>query len=298
MLYVALCILANVTFIMLFRAFPGHGVNTFHAIVVNYFVCVVTGLVFIGDLTLIQPLSLPTVPVIMALALGVVAIFGFVFMAQTAQQLGTSVVSIASKMALVVPVCFSLFIFQYISKTFTIFNYAGLVLALPAIFMSAYKPQNIHVDKRKANRLLALPLAVFLIGGFIDTSMTYINRNFLDPIERANYPIYIFFVAAMVGLLMVLFKREKINWRSWVAGVALGIPNYFSLYFLLSALEAFESDGAVLFPINNIGIILFSTLGGIVLFGERISSLNFAGLVLSVIVIVLVSYQELFQFIF
>jgi multidrug transporter EmrE-like cation transporter len=69
----------------------------------------------------------------------------------------------------------------------------------------------------------------------------------------------------------------------------LGIPNYFSMYFLLKTLSAFHNTSAVVFPVNNIGILAASSLVSILFFKEKMNKLNWYGLLLSVVSIILIS---------
>jgi len=81
----------------------------------------------------------------------------------------------------------------------------------------------------------------------------------------------------------------KITFRNILGGVALGVPNYFSIYFLLKALQHDSLNSASVFTINNVAIVMLSTLLGIIIFKERLSFKNWAGIGLAVISILLVA---------
>ena len=72
-------------------------------------------------------------------------------------------------------------------------------------------------------------------------------------------------------------------------GVILGVPNYFSIHFLLAALRNENGNSASVFTINNVAIVLFSTLLGILIFKEKLSMKNWGGIVIAVISIALVA---------
>ena len=54
---------------------------------------------------------------------------------------------------------------------------------------------------------------------------------------------------------------NKIKIRNVLAGIILGIPNYFSMYFVLIALEQLGS--IYVFPVLNIGVVLTSAIIGL-----------------------------------
>jgi len=86
-----------------------------------------------------------------------------------------------------------------------------------------------------------------------------------------------------------LISKEKIELKSIIAGVALGVPNYFSIVFLIRSLQIKSIESSSLFTINNVGVVVLSTLVGLFLFKEQFSSKNFIGIGLAVLGIVLVS---------
>ena len=48
-----------------------------------------------------------------------------------------------------------------------------------------------------------------------------------------------------------------------------------------------------MYPIYNIGVILISTLVSIMFFKEKLNALNIVGLILAVVAIFLISWQEI-----
>ena len=115
-------------------------------------------------------------------------------------------------------------------------------------------------------------------------------------IKEAEFPLFsatVFFTAAASGIVLLLFKalktQIKINFRNVLGGIALGVPNYFSIFFLMRALQNETLNSASIFTINNVAIVMFSTLLGILLFKEKISAKNWGGIILSIASILLVA---------
>jgi drug/metabolite transporter (DMT)-like permease len=134
---------------------------------------------------------------------------------------------------------------------------------------------------------------VFLGSGVIDTSIKYLQEIHVEETEYPLFSAVVFASAATIGLLFIIFKsiktKEKIAWKDIFGGIALGIPNYFSIYYLLKALQSETLNSASVFTINNVAIVMFSTLLGIILFEEQLSLKNWIGISLAIISIVLIA---------
>lgn len=300
MIYLILGVLFNVAIFIAFRTFGLFGIRTLPAIVINYYVCVLTGLVFLGRLQDVPAmLSLENQWIPFALLLGVLFIITFYMMAVTTQRLSVTVSSIAAKMSLAIPVIFSLFVFQIESKEFDIFNYLGIFTAFLAIYLSSLKKKEKAAEGERVikNRaLLLLPAGVFIAGGIIDTTINYTTYRYITDAEAAVFPLVIFFVAGIIGTALQFALKQRTGLKEILGGIGLGIPNYFSIYFIIKALAAFENNGAFFYPILNINIILFSSLFAIVFFKERLLTSNKIGLALAVLAIFLISYQEIIAY--
>lgn len=294
MFYLLLTILANVAIFMSFRSFSRFDIKTLPAIVVNYGVCVITGTLYAGSPEVISSFDPVSPWFISASMLGLIFISTFFLMAHTTQVRGVSVATVASKMSLAIPVIFSLFIFKYALNTLDGWNYLGIVLSFIAIALVSRKA-NKEGSSPITFRFLLLPMAVFLLGGLIDTSLNYVNHHFIDEEIEPVFPIFIFLAAFILGLIICLIKKVKFGPKEFLGGLYLGVPNYFSIYFQLKALSAFENNGAIVYPALNIGIIIGSTLLAILLFREKLSKLNYIGVALALVVIFLLSYQEILK---
>jgi hypothetical protein len=284
MAFLGLSIILNSLIFALFKLFGLKKVNTFHAIVANYFVCVITGTLFTGVDNILQRPSTFTW-IYIALVLGAVFIVIFYLMAVTAQKFSIAAASIASKMAFVMPVLFSIYILK-IESNFLWYNLVGVGLALIATYLSSASSASHPVVGSKF--ILLLPVFVFLGNGIIDITINYTNLNFIDETNVRVFPIYIFLSAAIIGGLVLLIRGQKITRRSIIAGVVLGIINYFTVFAFLKALGQLNNNGAFVFPIFNTGIVVLSALIGLVVFHEKLSTINKLGIAVAIIAITLV----------
>ena len=115
-----------------------------------------------------QPLSLKSVLesnwIYGAATLGVLFITIFNLMAITAQKNGLSVVSVASKMSVVIPIVFRIVLYREVLSSWQII---GIALALMAVYLVSIKKEDSH----KLGRSLFYPILVFLGSGIIDSSL-------------------------------------------------------------------------------------------------------------------------------
>ena len=86
----------------------------------------------------------------------------------------------------------------------------------------------------------------------------------------------------------MIVQKQRYTWRDVGAGILLGVPNFFTVYFIQKMLTT-DMDGSVIFPIHNIGILLLSALISRMLFGEEFRILKYVGIVLATIAIILLA---------
>ena len=291
MIFLALSIIASTLIFVIFRLFASYNINTLQAIVVNYFVACSCGV--IGYQNSIELSAIPQYNwFYYTLALGALFIIVFNLMAITTQHSGLSVVSVATKMALVIPIAFGLW---YYKEPLGPFKAAGIVLALIAVYLVAVKKDSSIILQKK---YLVFPVLVFLGSGLIDTSLNFLQNDFIT--DKSLIPLFsstIFMTAGVIGILVLVAQKIKgvlvLEFKNIIAGIVLGIPNYFSIYFLVKALRSDLFDSSGIFTINNVGIVIISTLLGIVFFKEQLSVKNWIGITLAVISIALVSLATL-----
>ncbi len=137
-----------------------------------------------------------------------------------------------------------------------------------------------------------LPLAVFVVAGTIESGLTLAQRRF-DAGSSAAYTVTLFLWAGLLGLAAALFgpapkDGPRFTLRDVVGGIALGIPNFFSIHLILVALQE-GLPPAVVFPVLNVATIVLGTILAVTLFGERLSDKQWVGMALAVVAIVLIT---------
>jgi drug/metabolite transporter (DMT)-like permease len=94
-------------------------------------------------------------------------------------------------------------------------------------------------------------------------------------------------------LYLLLFKKKKLHWTSIGLGLILGFINYFSLYAFVQSNALRNIAASVFFPINNMGIIIFTSLFSVLLFKEELGKKALWGLGLGILGILAILYHAL-----
>ena len=174
-------------------------------------------------------------------------------------------------------------------KVLDFLKISGILLALVAVYLTASKPNS----NTQLKRGLLLPFLLFIGSGTIDTSIKYIETSYVPNNGIPIFSASIFAMAFILGMLLIVFQKTtgkfSFNPKSILGGIILGVINYYSIYFLLKALQYQGLESSNLFTINNVAIVMTSTLIGIALFKERISKTNWIGIGLAIVSIVLVT---------
>lgn len=285
MLYLILSVLSSTLIFVVFKLFDVFKIQTLYAIITNYVVaCAVGFLLYDGPVGVSDFTNKPWL--IGPILLGILFIVIFNLMARTAQVSGVSVASVATKMSLAIPVIMGMLLY---GERLSALQVVGIALALVAVYLASIKEKKIRID-RKA---LVLPLLVFLGSGVIDTSIQYFEEVHLTDQEIPVFSSMIFGFAALTGFIFIGVKAVKtplkINLKNMAGGIALGVPNYFSIYFLIRALRSDILSSAAIFTLNNVAIVMLSTLLGILLFKEKLTLKNWGGVALAILSIILVA---------
>ena len=286
MIYLLLSILSSSVIFVIFKLFQKFGVNTLQAIIVNYFIACIVG--FFGYIKETDITAIPEKPWFAGtIVLGILFITVFNLAAITTQRSGLSVVSVATKMSVVIPVVFGI---SYFRESTGFIKIAGIILALAAVYLSSIKSRS-GIAIKKEN--LIFPILVFVGSGIIDTSLKFLEAEYVNPVDVALFSSTIFAIAGTIGTAILFIQgalgKLRIQGKNLVGGIALGIPNFFSIYFLVMALRSEGFESSTVFIINNVAIVLVSTLLGILLFKEKLIPKNWIGIALAVISIILVA---------
>lgn len=293
MIYLIISVLCSVSLALMFRMFPKWGVNTFQAVVANYWTCFVTGSLVMGHFPVsAETVNEPWFPY--SLLLSVLFITGFMTVALTIQMFGTAVASVMQKMSLILSVPFAVF---FLGDASTPLKWLGLAVATAAVILVNWPQQGSEEQtepKSKGFYLWFIPVYTFVASAAIEVLLSSVEKNILAPMGKSGDPsflILLFGMAAVWGTLALIvgvaLGKMSFSPKSIVAGVCLGVPNYASMYFLLLALSVLGS--AQTYPLCNVSVILVISAMAYFFFKESLSKINLVGLALAILAILLIA---------
>jgi hypothetical protein len=294
MAYLLLSILSSTGIFLIFRIIEKRRVKTLPVIVINYFCASSLGFALNGG---VEPASwdFPMGFYLLAALIGTLFIIMFFLVARSSQKAGMAVTTIAGKMSVIFPIGFS--ILYDPSDSLEMLKALGIIIALTSVFMTIYKRKQDLPDVS----LLYLPLLLFVGMGFVDSLVKLAQYEFISGSNLSLFTALLFGISALNGIAISLTDRERLlslfNARVLFWGLLLGLVNFGSIYFLVSALNYHHPlrgsiDSSVVFGINNMGIVVLSVLLGVLLFREKLSGINFTGIAISLIAILLLAYSS------
>ena len=280
MIYLLLSVLFSSAIFVVFKLFDKFNINTLQAIVVNYFTAFCVGI-----FSYQENINFTSIPnkswYIGAMILSCLFITVFNLMALTSQKNGVSVASVAGKMSIVIPVLFGIYLYD---ENLTIQKIIGIILALFAVFLTTSKG---GTAVKKGSFLF--PILLFLGSGIIDTLIKYIQTSYVSDSELPLFSAILFLQAGLLGIIVFLLKPTKIYGKNIIAGILLGIINYYSIIYLLKALNNKTMGSAEIFTINNVAVVMLTTIVGLLLFKEKLILKNWIGISIAIISILLIT---------
>lgn len=289
MIYLILSILCSTILGFVFKGFERYGVNNLQAIVVNYFVCVICASLYLGEFAIKnnfwEEAWFP-----FAFFLGFIFISGFNSAALTVQKFGVTINAIMMKMSIVLSVSCAL---CFYNESINWLKVLGILSAFVAIVLSNLPNKNNPIFKTKIPlSWWLLPFYTWLSSAIIEIVLHYVETHIGGDSSDLSFVAFLFGTAGIIGSIILVVQyflgKQTFESKNILGGIILGIPNFGSIYFLMKAL-GIGWEGSVVFPINNVAIIILSSIFAYLLLNEKLSKWNTLGLGMAVISIVFIA---------
>ncbi|MFZ4545106.1 MAG: EamA family transporter [Saprospiraceae bacterium] len=292
MLYILLSILCSSALIIIFKLFERFNIDIFQAIVFNYITCVTLAGLSLGHFPV--PIDVSSQPwFLFALVLGFCFITGFNAVGSTVKHFNMALASVMQKMSLLFAVTFTVL---YYNESMSITKILGLIAAVLAIFLTSYASdthESAQDDKKHSiSNWLRFPILAWILSGVIDILLYYVEKEINKGSADIQFIATFFAAAGCLGIIALIRGYIKqynhFAFKHIVGGICLGIPNFYSIYFLLMSFNQ-GYEGSLVFPITNVGIICISVLSGYFLFAEPLFKTKIIGIALAIIAIMLIA---------
>lgn len=266
MVFLCLAILSSCAISLLMRISANRVSARLSMLSVNYLICSLLGASYAGfDLICPNVFGFSTT-VALGIVGGILFLVSFILLQWNTVRNGIVLSSVFMKLGLLVPMSLSVLVFHEL-PTWT--QITGFCIALLAIVL-------INVQKEHSGSRFHWELLVLLLMGGGADAMSKVFEVLGPAALSIQFLFYIFAVALVLCLVLVIYKKERPGIRELLFGAAIGIPNFFSSKFLLRSLA--DLPAVVVYPSFSIATILITTLAGVFFFKERLRKLQWLAL--------------------
>lgn len=282
MLFLILSILCSVAVGVLFKFSRRYAVSNTQIVASNYvFALVLCYFFFSPDLNGIATLA----PWGIYMTIGILLPAVFLFLAASIKHMGIVKTDAAQRLSLFIPILAAWLIFK---EDFNSLKITAFLVGLPALLLILAKPS------RNTENKWIYPAVVLFGFGLIDILFKQIALNTSLPYTTSLFVV--FGIALVLMIVAVIYEaivgKVELNIRSILFGFLVGIFNFGNILFYLKAHQAFAENPSTVFAGMNMGVIIIGSLVGIFIFKEKLTKINFAGLLLALIAIILIVLSQ------
>ena len=277
-----LAIFSSASVAIVLKCFRNQRGNRFGIILGNYLTSILVSLVLMPDRSAI--FSGSGVTLLCGALGGVLFVAGLVSMQSSVTANGATLTAAFAKLGLLVPLALSILWFR---ERPGLWQIGGIVLALASVVVinSGKRGADGDAGSGTAPSLALLLLTLLACGG--SDGMAKVFEQVGRRSEDTLYFFFVFLTAAVLAVMEYRRTGKRILLPELAAGVAVGIPNYFSSYLLLKALVSLPAF--LVYPVFSTGTILLVMAVSAVFFRERPGRRQLAGLGLILAALVLLN---------
>ena len=213
--------------------------------------------------------------ILLGAAAGVMFFLAFILYQRAVTDHGAGTAGMYGKLGVLVPMVLSIFLWRELPGDL---QWLGLALALVAIVVS-------QAERRIGPARPALLLLLLAMG--LSEFSNKIFEYYFDDGVRSLYLAVVFGTAFVISVAFLIARGFKPKPVEVLWGVAVGVPNLFSSFFLIAALQTIPA--AVAFPVFSAGSIALIVLGAWIVFRDKPQRLEWVSLALTAVALVLVN---------
>jgi hypothetical protein len=283
MLFLILSIICSVTVGVLFKVARSYNVSQVQIVAWNYvFALIFCYLSFSPDLSNLRTLA----PWGIYIPIGILLPAIFLFLAASIKQVGIVKTDAAQRLSLFIPILAAWLLFK---EDFNILKITALLVGFPALLLILTKPSTNTENK------WIYPAVVLLGFGIIDILFKQIALYTSLPYTTSLFVV--FGIALLIMIVAVVYDvivtKVPLNFKNIIFGGLVGIFNFGNILFYLKAHKAFAENPSTVFAGMNMGVIVIGSLVGIFVFKEKLTKMNYAGLFLALIAIILIVMSQI-----
>lgn len=285
MLLFILALVTSLAILVSFKIFERFNVSTPHAIVINYIVAFALGYLY-------QPYNFQNILsadwIYLSTISGIILSVLFFIYALSIKYFGISITALSGKMSILIPIIVG---FVLLGDKILAHRIIGIIMIFPALYLLLY--ENDKHTKSNKTKYLIFPILLFLFAGSNDSIFKIADTYYLLG-DISNVYMYLtnaFAISFVIAIIVILIQKPSINKNQYlktgIAGIELGILNWYSTFFFLRAIRLLPIS--IFIPLYNICLVLMSVLLGRILFKEKFDKNKIVGTIIAILSIVLLS---------
>ncbi len=282
MLFLILSITCSVSVGAIFKLARRYSINNSQIVAANYFFALALCYFFFSpnlvDVGIEAPWKIYG-------SLGILLPTIFLFLALSIKEVGIVKTDAAQRLSLFIPILAAWLLF---GENFNGLKITAFGIAFPALLLILNKPS----ENTKNNWMY--PVIVLMGFGLIDILFKQIALFTTLPYTTSLFVVFglaLVLMMAVVGYEIV-FKKVKIHFNNLLFGGLVGVFNFGNILFYLKAHQSFAENPSTVFAGMNMGVILVGSLTGVIVFKEKLSKMNYVGLFLALVAIVLIVLSQ------
>lgn len=301
MFYLILAILCSSSIALIFKYTEGNNMNRYAVTTMNYF----TAFIVCFIMLIINKLELLSLTgnfynefvqvvlndsgsfskygsLIWAILIGILAgaffFLSFIYYQKSVKKNGASLSGTFGKLGILIPMCMSIILWNEYP---TSLQWLGIALSIISIIIV-----NLSFDKNNINGLNLTLILLFFFGGMAEFSNKIFQKYSLIEYKDV-FLFFVFFVSFLISLYSTLRSKNKVSLKDLFIGFLVGIPNLFSSFFLILALNTVKTS--VAFPIYSAASIILISLGSFVIFKEKLRKKDITAMVITIIALIIIN---------
>jgi len=216
--------------------------------------------------------------IIVGIFAGVFFFLSFVYYQISVKKNNVGLAGTFAKLGILVPMSFSIVLWREFP---TYIQWIGIILSLTSIIIV-----NISFKKNQIKDIHINLILLFLFGGFAEFSNKIFQKYAISE-YKSIFLFFVFFIAFIISLIMTLKRKKKVTKVDLITGILVGIPNLFSSFFLILALNHMKTS--VVFPIYSAGSIIIITLVGTLFLGEKLKRKEIIAIFMTIVALILIN---------
>ncbi len=289
MIPLIISIICSSLIFIIFKLFPKFGIDTFQAIVFNYFTAFICGISFFGHEWKSEALNIGNWPWF-AILCAFLFISLFIMMGISSQKNGVALTSIAVKMSMAISMMFMIVLYH---ESLSFLKIAGIILAFLGVFLVTFSKSK----ENKSKASLWMLLILFIGSGFLDFVLNYVQKYELSVLTPSLFSAFGFGLAGCIGFVILMYrlytKKTVFSSRNIFAGITLGIPNYFSIYLLIVSYKSTGWNDSTVLAIINVSVVMIAAIVGFIAFKENVTRNKILGLLAAISAIIILYFANI-----